>query len=165
MSVPAARALRPEPLTREAFAPFGTVVETAGATAIPINQGTTMRYHALAEADPGPDGRAILSIFVAMPRPTPVAITMLERHPLGGQAFMPLAARDWLVVVAEAPETAQLRCFRATGYQGVQYKRGVWHHPLLVLEPHHAFLVVDRAGPGQNLEERSLSPGALVQGV
>jgi len=93
MSVPAARALRPEPLTREAFAPFGTVVETAGATAIPINQGTTMRYHALAEADPGPDGRAILSIFVAMPRPTPVAITMLERHPLGGQAFMPLAAR------------------------------------------------------------------------
>jgi len=61
--------------------------------------------------------------------------------------------------------TAQLRCFRATGYQGVQYKRGVWHHPLLVLEPHHAFLVVDRAGPGQNLEERSLSPGALVQGV
>ena len=145
-----------EPLTREAFAPFGEVIETAGAESFPINEGTTTRFHALATADPGPDGQAIVSIFRGTRRPEPIAIRMLERHPLGSQAFMPLAAYDWLVVVAEEPEATALRCFRAHGEQGVNYARGVWHHPLLVLVPVHDFLVVDRAGPGENLEERAL---------
>jgi ureidoglycolate lyase len=145
-----------ESLTREAFAPFGEVIETAGAESFPINEGTTTRFHALAAADPGPDGQAIVSIFRGTRRPEPIAIQMLERHPLGSQAFMPLAPYDWLVVVAEQPEAAALRCFRAHGEQGVNYARGVWHHPLLVLVPVHDFLVVDRAGPGENLEERAL---------
>lgn len=156
------RVLRTEPLSREAFAPFGTVIETEGAQAIPINQGTTLRYNALAEADPGPDGRSILSIFIGIPRTLPIEISMLERHPLGGQAFMPLIDHPWLVVVAEKPEGEHLRCFKASGVQGVQYKRGVWHHPLLVLEPNHAFLVVDRAGPGDNLEEKTLERPAVI---
>ena len=145
-----------EPLTREAFAPFGEVIETAGAESFPINEGTTTRFHALATADPGPDGQAIVSIFRGTRRPDPIAIRMLERHPLGSQAFMPLAAYDWLVVVADEPKTEALRCFRAHGEQGVNYARGVWHHPLLVLVPVQDFVVVDRAGPGENLEERAL---------
>ena len=149
-----------EPLTAAAFRPFGTVIETAGAENFPINEGWTTRYHALAEADPGPDGRAILSIFRGRRRP--LRIAMLERHPLGSQAFMPLAPLDWLVVVAERPEAAALRCFRATGAQGVQYGRGVWHHPLLVLAEEQDFLIVDRAGPGENLEERQLDRVAEI---
>lgn len=157
------RELRPEPLIREAFAPFGTVIETDGAQAIPINQGTTLRYNALAEADPGPDGRAILSIFVGTQRSNPIDIAMLERHPLGAQAFVPLSDRPWLIVVAEKPSVEHLRCFLASGDQGVSYKRGVWHHPLLVLEPNQAFLVVDRAGPGENLEEQELDGRATIK--
>ena len=146
-----------EPLTAEAFAPFGTVIQTEGADHFPINQGTTTRFHALAAADPGPDGRAIISIFRGTRRPDPIRLTMLERHPLATQAFFPLSQHDWLVVVAEEPRASTLRCFRARGDQGVNYATGVWHHPLLVLVPEQDFLIVDRDGPGENLEERNLN--------
>ena len=145
-----------ETLTAEAFAPFGTVIETRGAHHFPINQGTTTRFHALAGADPGPDGRSIISIFRGTRRPDPIRLTMLERHPLASQAFFPLSQHDWLVVVAEIPHADALRCFRASGEQGVNYARGVWHHPLLVLAAVQDFLVVDRDGEGENLEERDL---------
>lgn len=151
-----------QPLTRDAFAPFGTVIETDGAAHFPINEGTTTRFHALATADPGADGQAILSIFRGTARPVPIRIAMLERHPLATQAFVPLGGRDWLVVVADAPRADALRCFRATGQQGVQYGVGVWHHPLLVLGPAQDFLIVDRAGPGENLEEITLEPAASI---
>ena len=144
-----------EPLTREAFAPFGDVIERADAQRLLINQGTTVRFHDLASVDVGRGGHPLISIFRAEPRPTPIAIRMVERHPLGSQAFYPLAPRDWLVVVcrgAAAPDPATLRCFRATGEQGVNYRPNTWHHPLLVLRPQD-FLVVDRGGPGDNLEE------------
>jgi ureidoglycolate lyase len=84
---------------------------------------------------------------------------MLERHPLGSQAFMPLSDHDWLVVVASgniddsAPDFDSLVCFRARGGQGVSYDRGTWHHPLLVLEKTQDFLVMDRSGDGHNLDE------------
>lgn len=152
-----------EPLTQAAFAPFGTVIETAGAKSFPINQGTTTRFHGLAQSDPGPDGHSILSIFRGRPRPVPIRIEMLERHPLATQAFVPLAPRDWLVVVASKPDASALRCFRATGSQGVQYGVGVWHHPLLVLDEPQDFLIVDRDGPGENLEEVQLSSAATIQ--
>lgn len=142
-------AIRAEPLTAQGFAPFGTVIEADPATAREINAGFTTRFHALATVDV--DGAAILSIFRGRERPLSVA--MLERHPMGTQAFMPLGGRDWLVVVAERPEPAALRAFRARGDQGVQYARGVWHHPLLVLGGPQDFLVIDRASPEDNLDE------------
>ena len=153
-----------EPLTAEAFAPFGTVIETMGAESFPINDGTTTRFHALAAADPGPEGEAIISIFRATRWPQPVKIRMLERHPLGTQAFYPLSPEDWLVVAAagERPGADDLRLFRARGDQGVQYACGVWHHPLLILAERQDFLVVDRRGPGGNLEEIALEPGAII---
>lgn len=155
--------LTPEPLTQAAFAPFGHVIETGVGDAFPINQGFTMRHHALAEADPGPGGQAILSIFASRRWPDPIHIEMLERHPLATQAFVPMSCHDWLVVVAERPDASALRLFRASGTQGVQYARGVWHHPLLILEDEQAFLVVDRKGPGDNLEECTLAtPGKLA---
>ena len=202
-----------EPLTKAAFAPFGTVIETEGAPRLPINQGTTTRFDALAAIDAAHGGGSpIISLFRGTRRPDPIAIRLLERHPLGSQAFYPLVDAEWLVVVAPniemgpdmnndmdndmdndmgndmntdqgphhdknhdknhdnnhdnnegthqatSPDFASLRCFLASGTQGVSYAPGTWHHPLLVLLPEQDFLVVDRAapvgeGPGQNLDE------------
>ena len=156
------RRLPIEPLTREAFAPFGRVIEAEGAEHYAINQGTTTRFHRLATVEAGCGGQAIISIFRSTPRPTPIAITLLERHPLGSQAFMPLANEEWLVVVADQPVVSALRCFRATGAQGVQYAKGTWHHPLLTIAPTQDFLIIDRDGSGENLEEVKLPEGVEV---
>jgi len=147
-----------EPLTAEAFAPFGQVIEADYARSYLINNGRTRRYDALAVADC--EGDVALSIFRGTPWPAPVRISMLERHPLGSQAFIPMQPHPWLVVVAERPDPRACRAFLARGDQGVQIARGVWHHPLLALAPVHDFLVVDRKGPGENLEEHHLPQGA-----
>jgi len=141
--------LHPEPLTATAFAPFGQLIEADPVTSIEINSGFTTRFHALAEVET--DDMAIVSIFRGRPRPLMVA--MLERHPLGSQAFMPLAGRDWLAVVAEQPHPEACHLFRCRGDQGLQYGANIWHHPLLVLDTAQDFLVVDRQGYGDNLEE------------
>jgi len=161
--------LRSEPLTPERFTPFGTVLEREGAEQLVINKGTTLRYHALSAVDPGPEGEVIVSIFRGSRRPSPIAIRMLERHPLGDQVFVPLTDGDWLVVVGagERPAADDCRCFRASAAQGIRYARGVWHHPLLVLDQRQDFLVLDRQGPGENLEERTFDPDshAVIEGT
>ena len=145
------RLLTIEPLTVETFAPFGDVIEASDrARHFAINNGSTERYHDLARIDVASGGgHAILSIFRARPRHLPMQLLLLERHPLGSQAFMPLSPLPYLVVVAEAatvPDLARLRCFRAAPGQGVNYARGTWHHPLLALQTESDFLVVDRGG-------------------
>ena len=141
--------LKPEPLTQAAFAPFGKVIEADPATAIEINSGFTTRFHKLATAQT--DADTILSIFRGRPRPLQIA--MLERHPKGSQAFVPLNGRQWLAVVAETPDQHACRAFMCQGGQGLIYAANVWHHPLLVLGEVQDFLVVDRDGDGSNLEE------------
>nr|WP_315426314.1 ureidoglycolate lyase [uncultured Albidiferax sp.] len=143
--------LRVEPLTAEAFRPFGDVIEASNsARHFSINDGFAERYHDLAQIDVGSlGGRAILSIFKALPRSLPMQLVLLERHPLGSQAFMPLSQLPYLVVVAEAgplPKLSAVRCFRAAPGQGVNYARGTWHHPLIALQATSDFLVVDRGG-------------------
>jgi ureidoglycolate lyase len=138
-------------LTKAGFAPFGEVIEMDGAQHYPINQGFAERFDDLARVDVGD---ANISIVVANPRPKPIAIRLMERHPLGSQIFYPLQDRPWLVVVCGDPkDRASFRAFSATGRQGINYARNIWHHPLLVLEADSRFLVVDRKGPGANLEE------------
>lgn len=153
--------LHPEPLTREGFAPFGDVIECHGAASFPINEGTTDRFHDLAALDvEEAGGRAIISIFRGRPRTYPLEITMMERHPISSQSFYPLENRPYVVVVAAAhtdPLKSDLRVFMATGRQGVNYHRGVWHHPLLVLQCESDFLIVDRGGAGDNLDEVDLN--------
>lgn len=144
-----------EPLTRSAFAGFGDVVETEGAERIGINQGFADRFNALATIDVAAQGGSVnVSIFEARARPLPIAVRLMERHPLGSQLFAPMQNAPWLVLVCADPcDPASYRAFGASGRQGVNYARGVWHHPLLVLTDHERFLVVDRAGPGNNLDE------------
>jgi len=157
--------LKIEPLTREAFAPFGDVIEASDAVRhFPINAGNTERYHDLANLD-AEDGKVIVSIFRGQPRALPFTVPMMERHPLGSQAFMPLSGRHYLVVVAkpgEPPAASDLRCFLATAGQGVNYARGVWHHPLMALDAVSDFLVIDRSGPGDNCDEVVLEPVAVI---
>jgi len=150
-----------EHLTQDAFAPFGEVISIATARdSYKINQGTTTRFHDISRVDVADEGGApIISIFRGTPRPKPIEITMMERHPLGSQAFMPLSGQKFLIVVASgtddlAPEN--LRAFLSDGTQGVTYAKNVWHHPLLVLEEDSDFLIVDRSGPGNNLNEVDL---------
>jgi ureidoglycolate lyase len=148
-------ALRPEPLTKAAFADFGEVVESDGAEHYAINQGFAERFNDLARVDVANEGGGLnVSIVAAEPRPAPIAIKLMERHPLGSQIFYPLQDRPWLVLVCCDPrEPSSYRAFTATGRQGVNYARNAWHHPLLALDPASRFLVVDRKGPGRNFEE------------
>ncbi len=148
--------LQPEPLTRAAFAPFGDVIETAGHSARWINNGTCERFDDLAQVDISADGgRPLISIFRAAPRSLPLEIRSLERHPLSSQAFYPLQARPFLVVVAHdgtGEMAARVRAFVSSGAQGVNFRRNTWHHELLALHETSLFLVVDRGGPGENCE-------------
>lgn len=147
--------LRVEALTRDAFAPFGDVIAFGmAAKAFPINGGTTMRHHALARVEVG-TGQGLISLARAEPRALPFAVTMLERHPLGSQAFIPLSKTPYLVVVAESPEHPP-RCFLAAHGEGVHYRAGTWHHPLIALERISDFLIVDRGGEGHNCDEAVL---------
>ncbi|MBW9062801.1 ureidoglycolate lyase [Rhizobium herbae] len=145
-----------EPLTAAAFASFGTVIEANPASMRLINGGSTERFHALACADMTGDGaRVIINIFRGQPRSFPYRLTMMERHPLGSQSFSPIGGGPWLAVVApdDGGKPGIPRVFLATGSQGVNYGRNVWHHPLMAVNAVSDFLVVDRDGPGNNLVE------------
>jgi ureidoglycolate lyase len=144
------------PLSKQAFAPFGDVVETAGAEMRLINQGSTERFHDLANIDvANGGGKMIVSIFRGQPFEPPVKIAMMERHPLGSQLFFPLVRRPFLVVVAADEDGCPgiPQAFLCPAGKGVNYAVGTWHHSLLSLESVSEFLVVDREGPGDNLEE------------
>lgn len=155
------RELDAEPLTVEAFAPFGSVIQASDdAVKLEINQGHAVRYDRLAEIDVADGGGAgVISLFRARPLDE-LVLRMFERHPLGSQSFVPLSGRPYLVAVAPAGDfdAAKIRLFRAEGHQGVHYRKGVWHHFLLVLDAQSDFLVVDRAGPGDNCEEIEMAP-------
>lgn len=148
--------LTPQPLTRQAFAPFGDVIETDGRDHFSINEGYADRFHDLAAIDlTAHNGRPLLSIFRARPRPRPLVVDMMERHPLSSQAFIPLCRTPFLVLVAragDAPALEHLTLFRTNGYQGVNFQRGVWHFPLLVEKVDQEFLIVDRGGPEKNCD-------------
>ncbi|WP_425497563.1 ureidoglycolate lyase [Hoeflea ulvae] len=154
-----------EPLTADAFAPFGTVLDTGAAEIRMINGGTTERFHALAMADTETGGgRTILSLFRGQPRSFPYAVDMMERHPLGSQAFFPLTPRPWIAVVApdENGRPGSPRAFAVAGHVGVQYARNVWHHPLIAVGAPSDFLVMDREGDGSNLEEFSYDQAYMI---
>ena len=154
-----------EPLSGEAFAPFGTVMEIGAAERRMINGGTTERFHALAMADTEAEGgRTILSVFRGQPRAFPYAVAMMERHPLGSQAFFPLTPRPWIAVVAPdaGGKPGQPRAFLVPGDVGVQYAANVWHHPLIAVGEVSDFVVMDREGGGVNLEEASYDAPFLI---
>ncbi len=146
--------IRTRPLTPEAFAAFGDVLDTRGVPDRLINQGLCGRYHDRAALDFG-DGCAGISLFDATPRQLPIRLDMVERHPQGSQAFLPMTQNRFLVVVAPDQDgrPGQPIAFLTQAGQGVNYHRGVWHGVLTPLSAPGLFAVIDRIGAGQNLEE------------
>lgn len=143
-------------LKASAFAPFGEVIEADASTMRLINGGTTERFHALFSPEAvGEGARVIVNIFRGQPRAFPYEIGMMERHPFGSQSFSPLSGRPFLVAVSadEGGRPGAPQVFLAGPHQGVNYRRNVWHHPLMAIGTVSDFLVVDRDGPGNNLEE------------
>ena len=142
------------PLTAEAFAPFGDVIEATGGVDKYINQGKCARYHDRAVLDFA-DGRAGISVFQSAAFSLPIKLEMVERHPEGSQAFLPLSDKPFVVVVApdQGGIPGQPIAFKTAPGQGVNYHRNTWHGVLTPLHEPGLFAVVDRIGAGLNLEE------------
>jgi ureidoglycolate lyase len=150
------RIITARPLTRENFAEFGDVIDMETDHHYPINEGRTERYHALARAEAaGPNAHVLINLFRGTPYAFPLELSMVERHPFGSQAFIPLSPRPFVVVVChdgeDGPETPH--AFLTKPGQGVNYPRKLWHGVLTPVGESQDFVVIDRGGDGVNVEE------------
>ena len=154
------------PLSAKGFAAYGDVIETEGRDHYPINAGMAERYSDLAKVDVAVGGgRPLISLCRAQPVSLPLRLRLMERHPLSSQAFVPLSRSPFLIVVAPAGDSLRsedIRAFRSNGRQGINYRAGTWHHPLLALNDITEFLIVDRGGGGDNCEEIPIEDRAIV---
>lgn len=163
------RELRPGPLTASAFAPFGDVVESADSIAAEMNSDRFQRFDDLCKVE-AQDGRLAISIArCRVATELPYQFAMVERHPHGSQAFVPLTPCRMLLVVAPAgpaPQAADLRAFVSNGRQGINYHRGTWHMPLIAFDEGQEFLIVDRVGDSPNCDLHDLDePLTVLAGV
>ncbi len=153
------QAIRAVAITAEAFAPYGELLTARDAPSKLINAGRCERHHALATVERH-GGEAIISIFRSQPISLPYDCALLERHPLGSQAFFPITPGEWLSVVApdEGGKPGVPLAFIVPAGMGVNLHAGVWHGVLTPLDHDADFLVVDREGDGVNLEEVVIAP-------
>lgn len=148
------RRIEARPLTAQAFAPFGEVVDCSGSPDRMINQGLCGRYHDRATLT-AENGRTGLSLFDAEPRALPYCLDLMERHPLGSQAFIPMTSASFLVTVApdaDGRPGTPLAFLTAPG-QAINLFANAWHGVLTPLTAPGLFAVIDRIGEGPNLEE------------
>ena len=146
--------IKPIKISRENFAQYGDLITSDDISPININAGYAKRFDDLANLDTSKDGgKTIISIFSALKRKFPMKIDMMEKHPLGSQAFIPMKETTFLTFVApqgKAPEIDKIQSFIVPPKAGVNYKPGTWHFPLISTEDIN-FLVIDRKGNGENL--------------
>jgi ureidoglycolate lyase len=155
-------------LTKEAFAPFGEVIECKDAITYECNQGRAIRFHDLLKDIDILDqsGRLGVSIYRSIPSPMPFDVEVMERHPLGTQAFIPMTMDQqsrYLVAVAPAGELnpALITAFIVNGQVGINYKKGIWHLPIVALSKDLDFLAIDRIGQEKNCDEVKFPFGDL----
>ncbi|OUD10147.1 Ureidoglycolate hydrolase [Marivivens niveibacter] len=156
--------IKAQPLTAENFAPYGDVLETAGDPDKIINRGMCGRFHDRAKLDFGPDGRAGISLFRAIPRDIPYVCDLLERHPDGSQAFVPMSMDSFLIIVAPdaGGKPADPVAFVSAAGQAINFHRGTWHGVLTPLHEPGLFAVIDRIGDTPNLEEVDITPVTIT---
>ena len=144
----------PNKITKDNFSSFGDIISTKDVKPININEGYAKRFDDLADIDISNDeGKAIVSIFSALKRNFPMKIDMMEKHPLGSQAFIPMKETTFLVLVApqgDKPDINMIKSFIVPPGIGINYKPGIWHFPLISTEDTN-FIVIDRKGSGENL--------------
>lgn len=159
------KVIHTKPLTAEEFAPFGDVLEATGDFR-PINQGKCRRHHDRARLDFGNAARAGISIFKAEACGLPYRFDLVERHPDGSQAFLPMGQHPFLVIVApdEGGVPGAPCAFLTNGAQGINLLRGTWHGVLTPLAEPGLFAVVDRIGTTPNLEEYRYPEAFVVEG-
>jgi len=159
------RIIKPIPMTKENFSKFGDMISTENIKPIEINNGYANRFDDIAKIDTANNnGKTTISIFSALKRSFPMKIDMMEKHPLGTQAFIPMKETTFLTLVA--PEGKKLEMDKIESFvvpkgKGVNYKTGIWHFPLISTEDMD-FLVVDRKGPGENLIVENLDQEEIL---
>lgn len=156
--------IKTQPLTVEAFAPFGDVLDASGTPDKVINQGKCERYHNIANLDFN-DGKAGISIFKSEAASFPLALEMVERHPIGSQAFVPMSADPFLIVVAtdDNGKPKDPQAFLTRSGQAINFHKGTWHGVLTPLSEPGIFAVVDRIGEGSNLEVHWFDAAYLIE--
>lgn len=158
--------LVPKPLTSKRFAPFGDVIESVVDRTAAMNAERFERFDDLCRLDMSDDGRVAISIArCRVATALPYRLDMVERHPLGSQAFVPLGPSHMIVVVAppeESVEASDLCAFVTNGRQGINYHRGTWHMPLIAFESGQEFLIIDRAADQPNCDMHSLDEAVLL---
>jgi ureidoglycolate lyase len=158
--------LQAKPLTPERFLPYGEVIEASKVQGSGMNDARFDRFDDLCGIDIV-DGKVSVSIVLSRTASLlPYRIDMVERHPLGSQAFVPLSPCRMFVVVgppAESIDPTDLRAFETNGKQGINYRRGTWHMPLIALDSGQQFLVIDRAGEGVNCDQHVLDEPVMLQ--
>jgi len=146
--------IKPIKISKSNFSAYGDLISTDDINPMDINSGYAKRFDDLANVDTSIDGgKTIVSIFSALKRTFPMKIDMMEKHPLGSQAFMPMKETTFLSFVAptgESPEISKIQSFIIPPKTGINYKPGIWHFPLISTEDTN-FLVIDRKGSGENL--------------
>lgn len=156
--------LKTRPLTREAFAPYGDLLDASGTPDKMINRGKCARFHDRAQLDFS-DGRVGISIFRGERETLPYRLEMMERHPEGSQAFIPMSADPFLVIVAADKDSAPVdpQAFVTAPGEGVNFHKGTWHGVLTPLAEPGLFAVIDRIGEGANLEEHWFEKPYIIE--
>ena len=157
--------INPKPITKENFSKFGDMITTNDIKPLEINNGYAKRFDGIANVNTSKDnGETIISIFSALKRSFPMKIDMMEKHPLGSQAFVPMKETTFLVFVApkgNKPDLNKIEAFIVPPGIGVNYNPGTWHFPLISTENMN-FLVIDRKGSGDNLVIENLDKEEIV---
>ena len=157
--------IKPKPINKENFKKFGDMITTADIKPIEINEGYAKRFDGIANLDTSKDnGETTISIFSALKRSFPMKIDMMEKHPLGSQAFIPMKQTTFLVLVApegNKPDLNKIEAFIVPQEIGVNYNPGTWHFPLIATEDMN-FLVVDRKGSGDNLVIENIEKEEII---
>ena len=157
--------INPKPITKENFSKFGDMITTDDIKPLEINNGYAKRFDGIANLNTNKDnGNTTISIFSALKRTFPMKIDMMEKHPLGSQAFVPMKETIFLVFVApegNKPDLNKVESFIVPPGIGVNYNPGTWHFPLISTENMN-FLVVDRKGSGNNLVIENLNKEELI---
>ncbi len=146
--------IKPKKVSKKNFKKFGQIIDASKKKYFRINNGYAKRYDNLGKIDTSSKkGKTIVSIFSAKKRRFPMKVDMMEKHPLGSQAFVPMKETSFFVFVApkgDKPNLKKIESFKIPKQTGINLNPGIWHFPLISIKNMN-FLVIDRKGKGNNL--------------